>query len=78
MLNGARVEQVDEPLTTFVFELEAYPEAKALSTQELRTLYHKLGSFYAVADLIGASEAFARQNSKQKRKTRTKTNKGDK
>lgn|GEM_PF-4683775 len=27
--SGARVEQVDEPLTTVIFEFAAYPEAKA-------------------------------------------------
>jgi hypothetical protein len=45
-----------------VFELEAYLEAKSLSPLELRALYQRYKSFYRVADLIGASEGFARQN----------------
>src|SRR4051812_33574839 len=61
---GAQVEQVDEPPATFVFELEAFPEAKSLSTKELEALYSCLKSFYKVADLIGSSETFARQNHK--------------
>jgi len=64
---GAQVEQVDEPVATFAFEVQAYPEAKALSAIELANLYERLKSFYKVADLIGSSEAFARQNSKQPR-----------
>ena len=55
---GARVEQVDEPLTTFIFELEAYPEPKILSTDDLKALYRDLQSYKRVADLVGASEAF--------------------
>ena len=49
-----------------IFELEAYPEAKALSSGELRALYKRLKSFYEVAEVIGASEAFARQNAKKR------------
>jgi hypothetical protein len=69
---GAQVAQVDEPLTTFIFELEAYPEAKALKSKELRALYARLKSFYKVADLIGSSEGFARQNAKVKQKPKGK------
>ncbi len=64
---GAQAAQVDEPLTTLIFELSAYPEAKALSPAELRALHATTGSFYQVADLIGTSEAFVRQNAKKKR-----------
>jgi len=60
--SGAQVEQVDEPLATFIFEMEAYPEAKSLSPQELSDLYLRLKNFYTVADLIGSSEVFARQH----------------
>ncbi len=49
------------------FEFEAYPEAKALGPDELRALYSSYRSFYRVAELIGASEAFARQNTKLSR-----------
>ena len=65
-LNGARVEQVDEhhlgPLALFIFEYECYPEAKILSSTELRALHQKLGGWPAVGRMIGASEGFARQN----------------
>ena len=65
-LNGAEVEQVDEPLwepsALVVFELEAYPEPRSPSPEELRALYRRYKSFYRVAEVIGASEAFARQN----------------
>jgi hypothetical protein len=67
---GAQVAQVDEPRTLFIFELEAYPEAKSLSSADLRALYAATGSFYGVADLIGASEAFARQNANKSKKIR--------
>ena len=69
-LDGAQAAQVDEPLTTFVFELIAYPEAKALSPAELRALHATTGSFYQVGDLIGTSEAFARQNAKQSKRSK--------
>jgi hypothetical protein len=67
---GAQVAQVDEPRTVFIFELEAYPEAKSLSSADLRALYAATGSFYKVADLIGASEAFARQNANKSKKSK--------
>jgi uncharacterized protein YdbL (DUF1318 family) len=63
---GAQVEQVGEHLATFVFELEAYPEAKTLSLAELRSLHAKTASFQKVADLVGASEAFVRHTIQQK------------
>jgi hypothetical protein len=65
--NGAQVEKVDEPLFAsspiFVFEMEAYPEAKALLGTDLRRLHRVFGSWYRVAELVGSSEAFVRQNS---------------
>lgn len=57
MTFGAQVAQVDEPLTTFVVELEAYPEGKVLSS----------------AVLIVASESFVRQNAKICKKTYIQT-----
>ena len=59
---GAQVEGVDEPRAIFIFELAAYPEPKALSSRDLQELYNNLKSNQRVADLIGASEAFVRQN----------------
>jgi hypothetical protein len=67
-LNGAEVEQVDEPLwepsALVVFELEAYPEPKSLDQADLCALYGRYGSFHRVAKHIGTSEAFARLNAK--------------
>ena len=63
---GAQVEQVDEPVyshqAVVTFEFEAYPEAKALTPDQLRVLYQRYKSFYRVGDAIGTSEGFARQN----------------
>jgi hypothetical protein len=63
---GAETDEVDErgvgPRTVVVFEFEAYPEPKSLSPLDLRALYQRYKSFYKVADIIGASEGFARQN----------------
>jgi len=65
---GAQAEQVDEPFSgpepVVCFEFEAYPEAKALGSCELRALYARYQSYYRVAELVGASEAFVRQNAK--------------
>jgi hypothetical protein len=53
-LNGAEVEQVDEPLweqsVLVVFELEAHPEPKSLTPSDLRGLYRRYKSFYRVAE----------------------------
>ncbi len=62
---GAQVEQVGEhpgDSIIFVFEMDAYPEAKILAGSELRALHRRLKSWVSVANEIGASEAFARQN----------------
>ncbi len=68
---GAQVEQVGEhpasPSALFVFDFECYPEAKILSSSELMVLRQKFSDWYAVGKLIGASEAFARQNAKNNR-----------
>ena len=45
-------------------EFEEYPEPKSLSADELRVLHKRYKSFYRVGDVIGASEAFARQGAK--------------
>ena len=65
--DGARVDEVDEHRfgrAVVVFEFEAYPEPKILLSTELRALHARYKSFYRVGDAIGASEGFARQNSK--------------
>lgn len=45
-----------------IVEEESYPEPKALSPERLGTLYERYGTFRRVAEVIGASEAFAQQN----------------
>lgn len=68
--NGAEVEEVDElgfsgPVV--IFELPAYPEPKSITSSELRALYAQYRSFYRVAEVIGTSEGFARQNAAKNR-----------
>ncbi len=64
---GAQVEQVGEhrqqSTALFILEYNCYPEAKILSSMELRALHQDLRSWHKVAELVGASEAFVRQNS---------------
>ena len=65
---GAQIERVGEhpgqPSTLFIFEYKCYPEAKILSNVELTALRQEFGDWYRVAELLGASEAIVRQNSK--------------
>lgn len=72
MLNGAEVDEVDEPPvsknTIVIFELEAYPEPKNLKVFDLRALYARYKNYAAIGRLIGASEGFVRQNLNNKRK----------
>ncbi len=72
--SGAQVDEVDEPRTVVIFELTAYPEPKSLSSTELKSLYKIFGTYSKVAEVIGSSEAFVRQNVKSKKSNR----KGDK
>ena len=74
LLVGAQVDEVDEPRTVVIFELTAYPEPKSLSSTELMSLYKIFGTYDKVAEVIGSSEAFVRQNVKSKKSNR----KGDK
>ena len=55
------------PRAVAVFEFEAYPEPKVLTPSDLRALYSRYKSFNRVAEMIGASEAFARQNAAKER-----------
>ncbi len=61
---GRELTQVDEPpyrgSTTVIFELEAYPEPKSLSPDDLKALYLKLGTNKRVAAHIGTSTNFVR------------------
>ena len=44
-------------------ELEAYPEPKMLTGEELVEVVARCGSYQKAANHIGTSEAFVRQNS---------------
>jgi hypothetical protein len=67
---GAQVEQVGEhhsfACSPFIFEMEEFPESRALSRPELDALYRRLSNFYEVAELVGASEAFVRHTIQKK------------
>ena len=71
VFNGARVEQVDEPHSASVVvcsELDAYPEPKVLSPDQLQALYERYGTFVAAGKVIGSSPCFVRQNLKNKKR----------
>lgn len=63
---GRELTQVDEPpyrgSPAVIFELEAYPEPKALSATQLSALYEQLGTNKRVAEHIGASKNFVQSN----------------
>jgi hypothetical protein len=66
---GARVTEVEEPLwvprsVIFEFEVDEVAEPKAIRSVDLRNLILKYRSAKEVALVIGASEAFVRQNAK--------------
>jgi len=73
---GRELAQVDEPpyrgSTTVIFELEAYPEPKSLSPDDLSALYDQLGTNKLVADHIGSSTNFACGNKQSKNKPKGK------
>ncbi len=58
--SGGHLNQ-SEPVLNFEFEV--IPEAKLLSSENLKYLIKKHESFMAVARIIGASQAFVRQKS---------------
>ena len=64
---GAQVEQVDEhpanACAVLIFEYGCYPEGKILSKAEIGAVYKKFKSWQRVADEVGTSQAFVRQNS---------------
>jgi hypothetical protein len=55
---GGESRKVCEHLPVVVFELEAWPEPKALSRVELKLLMKNFRSTIKVAKHIGASQAF--------------------
>jgi len=63
--NGRELEQVDEPRATFIFEIEAYPEPRSLSASQLKALYQQFGTNLRVAEHIGSSLNFVRDNRKK-------------
>ncbi|MGE0764592.1 MAG: hypothetical protein AB7N80_15055 [Bdellovibrionales bacterium] len=50
--------KVDELRGVVCFELEAYPEPKALSGENLKALSKRFRTTVAVAEHIGASQSF--------------------
>ena len=50
-----------------VAEFEAWPEPKALNPSALRQLMGQFGGSHRAAEVIGASEAFVRQNGRETR-----------
>jgi hypothetical protein len=65
--NGARVGEVEEPLSVaksilFHFEVDEVAEPKTLLSCDLRGLVLRYGSHSETTVKIGASEAFVRQN----------------
>ena len=67
---GAQVEQVGEhpgTVATFMFEMESYPEAKSLIGSEIKALYRKFKSWPQVAEIVGSSESFVRQNASHRK-----------
>ena len=50
-----------------VAEFEAWPEPKALTPIVLRELMDRFGGSHRAAEIIGASEAFVRQNGRETR-----------
>jgi hypothetical protein len=50
-----------------IAEFEAWPEPKTLSPAALRALMTRFGGSRHAAELIGASEAFVRQNGRETR-----------
>ena len=72
LLDGAVKAKVREPRSDIgdlvvVAEFEAWPEPKVLSPQALRGLMARFGGSYGAARVIGASEAFVRQNGHEMR-----------
>lgn len=57
-VNGGEGRKVGEHSAVVIFELEAYPEPKALSCDDLKTLIKRFKTTVAVAKYIGASQSF--------------------
>ncbi len=74
---GAQASEVSEPRdlisdnlirseAILQMEFEAYPEPKALSSEDLRGLIDKHGSYAEVGRQLGSSPCFVRQNALKK------------
>ena len=61
MRNGGERHKVGEHPAVVFFELEAYPEPKALSASDLEKVMRVFGSTVKVAKHIGASQAYVWQ-----------------
>lgn len=69
---GGESHRVDEHLTVVIFELEAYPEPKAVPVTDLEELMAVHGSTVKVAKHIGTSQAFVWQRLDEAKKDRAK------
>jgi hypothetical protein len=69
MRNGGEGFKVGELSAAVIFELEAYPEPKILSTTELRQLLKTHKTAVAVAKLLGCSQVFVSDHTKQSKKS---------
>jgi hypothetical protein len=70
-INGGEGRKVSELRPVIVFELEAYPEPKALSRIELLALIKIFSSTVKVARHIGSSQAFVWEQLSTKRESKT-------
>jgi hypothetical protein len=66
-LNGGENAKVGEHPAVVIFELEAYPEPKILTSEELKSLLKLHGSLRALAEELGCSIGFISERSKVKR-----------
>jgi hypothetical protein len=68
LLNGGESRIVGELSPTVIFEFEAYPEPKILSSADLKPLMRLLGTTVAVAELIGCSQQFVSEKLKSRQR----------
>lgn len=67
-LNGGENAKVGEHSAVVIFELEAYPEPKILSSQELKDILKLYGSVRALAERLGCSIGFISDQTRTKAK----------
>ncbi len=65
--NGGENAKVGEHSAVVIFELEAYPEPKILSSEDLKDLLKRYGSLRTLAEVLRCSIGFISERSKVKR-----------